>query len=119
MTAVPIILSTATYNAIDIIDAALFNHASGMKGLTVDVYTAEAQEGAGFTAKGVDDGILFVHGPVDLDAARVRRFEPEGDRRALDLRRNHVDGFSNICHLLRPQEGGAEEANNRKTSFTH
>ena len=40
LTAVPIILSTATYNAIDIIDAALFNHAMGMKGMTVDVYTA-------------------------------------------------------------------------------
>lgn len=40
VTAVPIILSTATYNAIDIIDAALFNHAMAAKGLTVDVYTA-------------------------------------------------------------------------------
>ena len=40
VTAVPIILSTATYNAIDIIDAALFNHAMAAKGLTVTALTA-------------------------------------------------------------------------------
>ena len=62
LTAVPIILSTATYNAIDIIDAALFNHASGMKGLTVDVYTATwGDYNSAY--------LLLVHLPVALASA--------------------------------------------------
>lgn len=40
LTAVPIILSTATYNAIDIIDSALFNHAEAARGLLTEEYIA-------------------------------------------------------------------------------
>lgn len=39
-TAVPVILATATYNAIDIIDASLFNHAMAGQNMIVEEYTA-------------------------------------------------------------------------------
>lgn len=40
LTAVPVILATATYNAVDILDAALFNHAMARQGLTNAQYTS-------------------------------------------------------------------------------
>ena len=62
LTAVPIILATATYNAVDILDASLFNHAMASQGITETAYNEVwGDYNSAF--------LLLVHLPVALSSA--------------------------------------------------
>ena len=92
LTAVPIILSTATYNAIDIIDAALFNHAMSAKGVTVDAYTS-------IWGDYNSAYLLLVHLPVALASAIGSALVPA--LAAAYTRQDHAEVMSKIELAIR------------------
>ncbi len=69
VTAVPIIFSTAVYNSVDIIDAALFNHAMAARGIEETAYSAVwGDYNNAF--------LLLVHLPVALSSAVASALVP-------------------------------------------